>query len=209
MPDNTDPKSGPISQVGNRMVPRGAAMGSTLDARIAHARGMLSAFVAEAQATPPQLKAEFDLFGAGKLGVSRVESIVLADDKESAENAFTISFEYRGREPLTHVTQSEALHSKLRKSLFDAGLHFKTASATVYKITVDPVVTGSVRLSANRETGNIQIRLRNVTLFGTVEYDIPAAQLTNEFVESLGTLVGSHANTFYALASAVSRPKRY
>lgn len=208
--EDTDPDTGPISQVENRMVPRGTAMGSAIDACMGQARRVLAGFVLDAQAKPPRLKAEFDIFGAGKLGVSQVSDITLVDDRESADPAFVVSFEYRGREPLKHVSQSEVLYSKLRKQLFDSGLKFSSAAgATVYKIAVEAVVPASVRIAANRATGNVEIRLRNVTLLGTVEYEIPARQFTNEFIDSVASLIGSHANTFYALASAVSRPRRY
>lgn len=208
--EDTDPDTGPISQVDNRMVPRSAAMGSALDACMAQARRVLTSFVLDAQAKAPRLKAEFDVFGAGRLGVTEVADVTLVDDRESADPAFVVSFEYRGREPLKHVSQSEVLYSKLRQQLFDAGLKFTSAAAaTAYKINVEPIVTGSVRIAALRSAGNVQIRLRNVTLIGTVEYEIPARQFTNEFIDSIASLIGSHANTFYALASAVSRPKRY
>jgi hypothetical protein len=208
--ETSDPSTNPVSRVENRVISRGTAISAELDGRMILARRTLTAFVLEARNATPKLKSEFVITDVGKLGVSSVENLDLNDDKNTNTPAFTLSFEYRGREDLTHVCQSDAVFKKLRKMLYDAGLKFRTATgATVNKITIEPKVPASVTLAADADTGFVVLTLRNVTVLGTIEYELPPDRLDSEFIEAIGALIASHSNSFYVLASAVSKPRRY
>ena len=200
----------PVSRVESRVISRGTAINAELDGRMILARRILTAFVLDSKNTPPKLKSEFDITDVGKLSVTSVENLSLNDDKEEENPSFTVSFEYHGREDLTHVCQSEAVFNKLRTMLFDAGLKFRTTTgATVNKITIEPSIPASVTVAADPDTGFVILILRNVTVLGTIEYELPPDRLDSEFIESISALIGSHANSFYVLASAVSKPRRY
>ena len=208
--EKSGPTTNPVSRVENRVISRGTAVNAELDGRMILARRILTAFVLEAKNTPPRLNSEFDIAGVSKLGVSSVEKLSLNDDKEDDNPSFTVSFEYNGRDEIKHVCQSEAVYNKLRTMLYDAGLVFRTATgATVNKITIEPKVPASVTVAADAQSGLVILTLRNVTVLGTIEYELPPDRLDNEFVEAISALIASHANAFYVLASAVSKPRRY
>lgn len=208
--EHSQPTTDPVSRVENRVISRGTAINAELDGRMILARRILTAFVLDAKNSPLMLKSEFDITDVGKLAVTSVEELNLNDDKEEENPSFTVSFEYHGREDLTHVCQSEAVFNKLRKMLFGAGLKFRTATgATVNKITIEPRIPASVTVAADAVTGLVVLTLRNVTVLGTIEYELPPDRLDSEFIEAISALIGTHANSFYVLASAVSKPRRY
>ena len=117
--DKTEPllvdvTDNPISHVRSRVVPgRVARPRESIDPHLSQARRTCAALVVSAANPPLRLQAEFELVGIGRLRTTALENFALQDHQELADGSFTLSFEYRGREPLVHVCASEAVYKAL------------------------------------------------------------------------------------------------
>lgn len=207
--DKTEPLSvdvtdNPISHVQSRVVPtRISRTRESVDPHLSRARRTCAALVASAANPPLRLKAEFDLVGIGRLRTHTLENFALHDDPEGTHGSFTLSFAYRGREPLVHVCASETVYKALRRKLFDHNLEVKSvSSATASKLIIEPLVSASVSFSADRTRETARITLRNVVMLGSTIYCLPLAGLDRNLMDSVADLITSHSRSFYTLAVA-------
>lgn len=206
-PLTIDVTDNPISRVGSRVVPgRIARPRETVDPHLSQARRTCAALVAAAADPPVRLHAEFDLVGIGRLRTSAVENFALHDLQTPPDGSFTLSFAYRGREPLVHVCTSETVYKSLRKKLFDHDLTLKSvSSATASKLIIEPLVSASVSFSADRSRETARIALRNVVMLGTTNYDLPLAYLDRNLVDAVVDLITNQGRRFYTLIVAATR----
>jgi hypothetical protein len=162
---------------------------------------MLAAFVVEANAKLPELRAAIEVPGVGDLLVSDIHDFKLFDDSKTNEIAHTMSFEYRGRWPLEHVTNSKEVYSKVRKTLFNNRLQFKSvAGPTVNKVSIAPQVPASVRIAASVIGDEINLTLHNVLALETAGYVIPVELFDRAVIEALVDLVVNRSQIFHQLA---------
>ena len=204
--DKTEPllvdvTDNPISHVRSRVVPgRVARFRESIDPHLSQARRTCAALVASAANPPLRLQAEFELVGIGRLRTTALENFALQDHQELADGSFTLSFEYRGREPLVHVCASEAVYKALRRRLYDHTLDVKSvSSATASKLIIEPLVAASVSFDIDRARDMARITLRNVVMLGSTIYDVPLARLDRNLIDAVVDLITSHSRTFYTL----------
>ena len=202
-PHADDCSTGPISSVESRVIPRRALPATTVDPLLAQARRMLTALAAAAADPPLRLAAEFDLVGVGRLRTTTLENFALSAHPAAPATGFTLSFDYRGRDALTHVCASDRVFAIVRKKLFDHGLAIKAvASATANKLTVEPIVSAAVSFALDQQSQRVCITLRNVVMLGVVAYEIPRAGLERKLVDAVIDLITAQSRTFYALLAA-------
>lgn len=204
--DKTEPllvdvTDNPISHVRSRVVPgRVARPRESIDPHLSQARRTCAALVASAANPPLRLQAEFELVGIGRLRTTALENFSLQDHQELADGSFTLSFEYRGREPLVHICASEAVYKALRRRLYDHALDVKSvSSATASKLTIEPLVAASVSFDIDRARDMARITLRNVVMLGSTIYDVPLARLDRNLIDAVVDLITSQSRTFYTL----------
>lgn len=205
--DTTD---NPISRVDSRVVPSGALrVREQREPRLVNARRTFAALVAASTEPPLRLKAEFDLVGIGRLRTALLANFALLDQQEPADGSFTLTFEYRGREPLVQVCASDTVYKALRRKLFDHGLAVKSAaSATTNKLVVEATVPAAVRIGADRARDVASITLRNVVMLGTTTYELPLESLDRGMIDALVDLITNQGRQFYALTVAASQRRR-
>lgn len=205
-PLTVDVTDNPISRVQSRVVPnRITRPRETLDPHLSQARRTCAALVAAATYPPLRLQAEFELIGIGRLRTNALENFALQDHQTLADGSFTLSFVYRGREPLVHVCASETVYKALRKKLFDHNLTVKSvSSATASKLIIEPLVAASVSFSADRSRATARIALRNVVMLGTTNYDLPLSYLDRNLIDAVVDLITTQGRRFYTLAVAAS-----
>lgn len=201
-PQGTDSTSAPISKVESRMMPARPKQ-SVVEARMAQARRTFAALAVAANDPPTQLRAEFKLTGIGSLRTTTVGNFLLVDHNSESGSGFVLSFEYRGREQLKHVSNSERVDGALRKMLMEHGLTFKGASsATANRLTIDPVVPAAVTVAAERVRERVTVTLRNVVNLGATSYTFTAERFDHKLIEALVELISTQSHDFYAIASA-------
>jgi hypothetical protein len=209
VPQDREPTTEPVSRADTRVMSHGSAKSTELEPRMVLARRTLAAFVIDNQAAPLKFKHDFDIAGVGRLRSTEIRKLALVDDNSEGSRAFTVSFEYRGREPLSHVCPSEAVFHKLRKILFDHGLVFRTAAgATVNKVSIEPTVPAAMTVSADLSIGMVTITLRNVLMFGTTTYKLAGEHMDRALIDSMVDLISGQSNAFYALAAKTAKPIR-
>ena len=213
--DKTEPLAvdvtdNPISHVQSRVVPsRLARPRESVDPHLSHARRTCAALVASATNPPLRLKAEFDLVGIGRLRTTALENFALQDHQELADGSFTLSFAYRGREPLVHVYASEVVYKALRRKLFEHALEVKSvSSATASKLIIEPMVSASVSFNVERSREMARITLRNVVMLGSTTYHLPLAGLDRTLIDSVVELITSQSRNFYTLAVAATQNRK-
>lgn len=213
--DRTEPLSvdvtdNPISHVRSRVVPSHLArLRESVDPGLSQARRTCAALVASAADPPLRLKTEFELVGIGRLRTSALEGFVLQDHPELADGSFTLSFAYRGREPLVHVCASETLYKVLRRKLFDHDLEVKSiSSATASKLIIEPVVNASVSFNVDRAREVARITLRNVVMLGSTTYDLPLTGLDRNLIDSVVDLITNQSRSFYKLVVAATQSRQ-
>ena len=204
--DRTEPMlvdvtDNPISHVRSRVLPNCVARPRlSVHPHLNQARRTCAALVASAANPPLRLKAEFELVGIGRLRTTTLENFTLQDHQELADGSFTLSFEYRGREPLVHVCASEAVYKALRRRLYDHALDVKSvSSATVSKLIIEPLVAASASFDIDRARDMARITLRNVVMLGSITYDLPLARLDRNLIDSVVDLITTQSRSFYAL----------
>ncbi len=203
---DSDPPTTPVSRVENRVIPCGTVISARVGLRMALAHRMLAAFVIEANARLPELTAAIEVPGVGDLLVSDIHDFKLVDDSEANEISHTISFEYRGRWPLDYVTDSMEVYARIRKTLFNNRLQFKSvAGPTINKVSIAPHVPASVRIAARIIGGEINVTLHNVLVLGTADYVIPVERFDRAIVDALVDLVVNRSQTYHRLAIDFAR----
>ena len=209
-PLTIDVTNNPISRVQSRVVPsRITRARETIDPHLSQARRTCAALVASATNPPLRLNAEFELVGIGRLRTIALENFALLDHQEPMDGSFTLSFAYRGREPLVHVCASETVYKALRRKLFDHDLAVKSVScATTSKLIIEPLVSASVSFSADRTRETARITLRNVVMLGSTSYDLPLAGLDRNLIDAVVDLVTTQGRSFYALIVAATQGRK-
>ena len=206
--EDSEPLTTPVSRVDNRVIACGSALSAKAEPRLALSRRILTAFVIETKANPPTLRTHVGVPGVDDLLVTDICNIRLFDDNGANEIAHTMSFEYRGRSPLQFVTESKDLYAQIRKSLFKYGLRFKSGTGpTVHKLSIEPRVPASVRISADIIGAVIKVTLHNVLALGTADYLVPAERFDRAIVEALVDLVVNRSETYYQLAAEFASPR--
>ncbi|MCZ6773310.1 MAG: hypothetical protein O7G83_15220 [Proteobacteria bacterium] len=206
VPERWEPTTEPVSRAETRVISRGSAKSAELEPRMVLARRTLAAFVIDHQSAPLKFKNDFNLGDIGMLKTSEIQNLSLVDDNSVASQTFIVSFEYRGRESVSHVCRSDAIYRKLRKTLFDHGLAFKSATgATVNKLSIEPIVPAALTVSADLALGIVTLTLRNILMLGTTKYELAGERMDRPFIDSLTGLISGQANAFYALAAKTSK----
>ncbi|MBK8960077.1 MAG: hypothetical protein IPM80_17105 [Proteobacteria bacterium] len=209
-PLTIDLTDNPISRVQSRVVPaRAVRPTETVEPHLAQARRTCAALVATANDPPLKLKTDFDLVGIGRLRTTALENFMLHDQQEPKDGSFSLSFDYRGREPLIHVCASETVYRALRRKLYEHELTVKSvSSATASKLIIEARVAASVSFGADRTRELARITLRNVVMLGTTTYELPLECLDRNLVDALVELITSHGRNFYALTIAASQRRK-
>lgn len=201
-PERTDSTSAPISRVESRVMPARPKQ-NVIEARMAQARRAFASLAVAANDPPTQLRAEFRLTGIGNLRTSTIGNFLLVDHNTDAGPGFVLSFEYRGREQLKHVSNSERVDGALRKMLMEHGLTFKGASsATANRLTIEPVVPAAVTFAAERARERVIVTLRNVVNLGATSYTFTAEHFDHKLIEALVELISTQSHAFYTIAAA-------
>jgi hypothetical protein len=205
-PLTIDVTDNPISGVQSRVVPQRVTRArETVDPHLSQARRTCAALVAAAANPPLRLHAEFDLVGIGRLRTNALENFALHDHHTPSDGSFTLSFVYRGREPLVHVCNSETVYKALRRKLFDQDLTVKSvSSATASKLIIEPLVSASVSFSADRSRETARLALRNVVMLGTTHYDLPLGYLDRNLIDAVVDLITAQDRRFYTLIVAAT-----
>ena len=209
-PLTIDATDNPISRVQSRLVPsRINRARETIDPHLSQARRTCAALVAAATDPPLRLKAEFDLVGIGRLRTFALENFALQDHQVPTDGNFTLSFVYRGREPLVYVCASETVYKALRRKLLEHDLAVKSVScATASKLTIEPLVSAAVSFSADRTRETARITLRNVVMLGSTTYDLPLACLDRNLIDAVVDLITTQGRGFYALIVAATQARK-
>lgn len=213
--DNTEPLTidltdNPISRVQSRVIPaRAMRPTGTVEPHLAQARRTCAALVAASTNPPLKLKTDFDLVGIGRLRTTSLENFALHEQQEPRDGSFSLTFDYCGRESLTHVCASEAVYRALRRKLYEHDLTVKSvSSATASKLIIEPRVSASVSFSADRTRDLARLTLRNVVMLGSTTYELPLECLDRNLIDALVELITSHGRTFYALTVAASQRRK-
>ena len=199
-PSNTEP----ISRAENRVIGK---VGGHADfhPRLVLAYRRLTAFVLNANEKKYRVKAEYDVPGVGTLRLTRAEDFHLTKNAGSSFKTFTLSCHYVGDQELKFVPENKDLYFKVRETLFDHGVEFRSAiAATMSKITVEPNVPVAVTISADIEGGKVLISLRNMRLFGNVDYEFPIESVDTDLVDAIEGLLLMNFDDFYRLAAECS-----
>lgn len=205
----TDSRTGPISRVTNRVVPIGTLTrdkARALEARMNQLRRALVALVASAEDPPLQLRMSFPISGLGEVRTGLLQDFRLSDEVSEHGRGFAMHYEYRGREGVRRVTESDQQHKALREALYRFGLSFRSASsATTHKIELDAVIPARVTVVAPHDGDTIVVTLRNVGLLGETSYAVKAAQVDRKLIDALVELVATGERSFYAQIAALPR----
>lgn len=205
----TDTRTDPISRVTNRVVPIGMLTrdkARAVEARMNQLRRALAALVATAEDPPLQLRTSFPIPGLGEVRTGLLRDFRLSDEQTEQGRGFAMHYEYRGREAVRHVTESDQRHKALREVLYGFGLSFRSASsATTHKIEMDAVIPARVTVVAPRDSDTIVITLRNVGLLGETSYAVKSAEVDRKLIDALVELVATGDRSFYAQVAALPR----
>lgn len=200
--EDSGPPTGPISRVDNRVLTGGTANCARFEERMALSRRIVAAFVIEAKGRAPGVRTIIEVPGFGDLLLTEIAELELYDDPEADGMAYTLSFEYRGRRPLEFVSDSDEVYARLRKSLFEYGLQFKSgAGPTVKKLSIEPRVPASVRIAADVDGGQITMCLHNVSALGTVSYAFPVTWFERAVVDALVDMIVGRPQEYQRLVS--------
>lgn len=206
---NTDSRTDPISRVTNRVVPIGTLTrdkARAVEARMNQLQRALAALVASAENPPLQLRMSFPIPGLGEVRTGLLHDFRLSDEQTEHGRGFAMHYEYRGREGVRHVTESDQQHKALREALYGFGLSFRSASsATTHKIEMDAVIPARVTVFAPVDDDTIVITLRNVGLLGETRYAVKAVQVDRKLIDALVELVATGERSFYAQVAALPR----
>lgn len=202
--DDTD-RTSPISEVNSRLIPaQRVRQAKSIDiaTRISQARRQFASLAAAAADPPIHHRVQFVISDLGTLKTTTLARFQLTDENDRERLGFTLAYEYRGREKLKHVCESELVHNKLRKTLIGLGLNFRAVSAaTVNRLEIDAAVPAFVSLHGVAGGKQIALTLSNVSLLGSTTYELNVDAVDRKFVEALIELISSGDRGFYQLVA--------